>query len=105
MGDHLEFKGKTGYVNFVQRPKSRDDMRKVVKYDISFDSLDDLQVLLNMSPDEIIIVGDERMLYSRFKSEFLERTHIIYPIKDGKLLDMVELADIPGALEKLTARK
>ena len=103
MGDHLEFKGKTAYVNFVQVPKSREDISKVVKYDISFDSLDDLQILLNMGPDEIITLGDERMLYSRFRSEILERAHRIYPIKDGKLFDMVKSG--MDKIETLTSRQ
>jgi hypothetical protein len=103
MGDSIEFKGRIGYLNSVIRSRSATDSERIAKYDISFDSIDDLCALLNMDPDEIVIVGDERMPYSRFKSEVLEKTHRIYPIKDGKLLDMVEAG--MDKLEELVGRK
>ena len=102
MGDHFEFRGKPGYLNIAIRPKSGIDSKKITRYDLSLDNLDDLQILLTMTPDEIVTVGDERMLYSRFKSEVLDNVHRIYPYKDGRLLDI--MAAGTDKLEELIGR-
>lgn len=101
MGDDIEFKGRFGYLNLAIRPDSIADPKRTTKYDLFLNSLEDLTILLNMNPEETVIVGDEKIPYSRFKDEVLERVHRIYPIKDGRLLDQIASADIPGALEKL----
>jgi hypothetical protein len=88
MGDPIEFRGKSGYLNLAIRPESRKDIERVVEFGLSLESIDDLRTLLNMASNEMVTVGDERMPYSKFRSEVLERTHRIY-LKDGRLLDMV----------------
>ncbi len=104
MGDHLEFKGRTAYINTVIRPRSREDPTGVVKYDISFSSIGDLELLLSMRPEETLVWDGEEIKYTDFRSKCLEQVHRIYPSRDGRLFDQVEQADISGALARMASR-
>ena len=100
MGDHVEFKGKTAYLNLVRTLKSREDPALVNKYQLSFESLSDLELLLTMNPGEIVSVDGERMSYNSFREEILMNTHRIYTSKDGKILDAILVTDVASHLDK-----
>jgi hypothetical protein len=103
MGDHVEFKGKTAYLNFIRTLKSREDKTLVTKYQLSFESLADLELLLTMNHDEMVLVDGKQISYGRFREEILMNTHRIYTSKDGKFLDDVLTIDIPSSLENITS--
>jgi hypothetical protein len=90
MGDHIEYLGRTAYLNTISKPQSRKHPTPVMKYDISFENVGDLELLLGMKPTDSLIVGDENMIYERFKKEVLEKTHRIYLSKDGRMFDQIE---------------
>jgi hypothetical protein len=90
MGDHIEYLGRNAYFNTISKPQSREHPTPVIKYDISFESIGDLELLLGMKPTDTLTVGDENMTYEKFKKEVLERTHRIYLSKDGRMFDQME---------------
>jgi len=90
MGDHIEYLGKSAYLNTISKPQSREQPKPVIKFDLSFESVGDLELLLGMKPTDSVIVGDKNMTYDRFKKEVLEKTHRIYLSKDGRMLDQME---------------
>ena len=95
MGDHVEFEGKTAYLNLTETLESREDPAPVKKYQLSFESLADLELLLTMNPDGMVLVDGEQMSYSHFREEILMNTHRIYTSKDGKFLDAILMTDSP----------
>jgi hypothetical protein len=90
MGDHIKYLGRTAYLNTISKPQSREEPTLVMMYDISFENLGDLELLLRMKPTDTVTVGDETILYNRFKKEVLEKTHRIYLSKDGRMFDQME---------------
>jgi hypothetical protein len=90
MGDHIEFLGRSAYYNTISKPESREHPTRVIKFDLSFKSVGDLELLLGMKPTDEVIVGGEKMIYERFKKEVLERTHRIYVSEDGRLFDQMD---------------
>ena len=110
MGDFLAFRGKeekarSAYINSVQISKSREDLTKILRYDIVFESIDDLRFLLNMDSNEIVTINATNIKYEQFRKEILQNTHRIYLSKDGRFFDQVESADIHSALETLSQQE
>jgi hypothetical protein len=90
MGDHIEYLGRSAYLNTISKPQSREQPTPFIKYDISFENFGDLELLLGMKPTDAVTVGDETIPYKRFKKEVLERTHRIYLSRDGRMFDQME---------------
>jgi len=90
MGDYINYLGRTAYLNTISKPESIEQSRLVIKYDLSFESVGDIELLLRMKPTDSVTVGDENMAYDRFKKEILEKTHRIYLSKTSRLFDQIE---------------
>ena len=89
MGDHIKYLRRyRAYVNSVKRPKPRKELQEVIKYDISFGSLDDLELLLSRKPD--VTVDNETMDYKSFRKEFLDRSNRIYLSSESRMFDQFE---------------
>jgi hypothetical protein len=90
MGDHIEYLGRSAYLNTISIPQSREQPTPVIKYDISFENVEDLELLLRMNPTDAVTVGDKTIPYERFKKEVLERTYRFYLSRDGRMFDQME---------------
>ena len=91
MEEPIEYFGKVrAYLNSISRPLSITDTTPTIKWDISFKSLENLEMLLRITPGNNITIGDEEMDYDRFRKEILGKTHRIYISIDSRMFDQIE---------------
>jgi hypothetical protein len=83
----IKYSNKCALIDIVKKPESYDNTKPIVKYDLSFDNLSDLELLLTMSSEEKLMVNNIEMDYQSFKDNFLTKVHRIYLSKDSKGLD------------------
>ena len=41
MGDHIEYLGRSAYINSISTPQSKEQPKLVIKFDLSFESVGD----------------------------------------------------------------
>lgn len=88
MGDWVEYQGRNiAYFRIRRGRKSRIESEEVDRWDFRFESLEALENLLTADSENIVIVGDNKMTYARFRSEMLENAHRIYINPDCELFD------------------
>lgn len=98
MGDYFEFKGKFAQIHYSLMRKSRFEKEEVTRYNLVFESVEDLRTLLGMGAEESVLLEDESILFSQFENTYLSNANRIYINREAEFMDQVSTS---GVLEKL----
>ena len=88
MGGNIKYQGRIiAHYNMCMMPENPFGP-DVPKFNLKFNSLEDLEALLGAKPGDKVEVDGEEMPYARFREEILRKINRIYTSRMAEVLDL-----------------